>query len=139
MNRKGFTLVEILLVIAILALILIILVPNVFVLINKNNTKSCKNLIKNIESSAKIYVTNNKYNLNIKCYDEDNPDDTTLKIQFQTLVDTGDLTTDSSGKITNPTKKQNAEIPLTNTVNVTYNCSTKEFSYDVTGIDCTNE
>lgn len=138
MDRKGFTLVEVLLTIAILALILIIMVPNVFVLVEKNNVKSCENLIKNIESSAKIYVSNNKYNLEIKCYDVNNLDDTTLKIQFQTLVDSGDLTTDSSGKITNPTKKQNAEISLTNVVNVTYNCNTKEFNYEVTGIDCTN-
>ena len=38
--KKGFTLVEILIVLAILALLLLILVPNVFVLINKNNVKS---------------------------------------------------------------------------------------------------
>jgi prepilin-type N-terminal cleavage/methylation domain-containing protein len=139
MNRKGFTLVEVLLTLAILALILVILVPNVFVLVEKNNVKSCENLIKNIESSAKIYVANNKYNLDIMCYDENNSDDTTLKIQIQTLIDSGDLTADSSGKIINPAKKQNAEIPLTNVVNVTYNCSTKEFNYEVTGIDCTND
>lgn len=138
MNRKGFTLVEVLVVLAILALLLLILVPNVFVLVDKNNKKSCENLIKNIESSAKMYVTNNKYNLGIKCYDENKADETTLKIMFEDLVNSGDLTTDSSGKITNPVKKTNAEIPLTSIVKVTYNCNTKEFDYEVTGIDCTN-
>ena len=136
MDRKGFTLVEVLLTIAILALILIIMVPNVFVLVEKNNVKSCENLIKNIESSAKIYVSNNKYNLGIKCYDVNNSDDTTLKITFGDLINSGDLTTDSSGKIINPIK--DTEISLTNIVNVTYDCSTKEFNYEVTGIDCTN-
>lgn len=136
MNRKGFTLVEILLVIAILALVLLILVPNVAVLLNKNNRKSCENLIKNIESSAKIFVTNNKYNLDIKCYDKNNSDDTTLKIPFQTLIDSGDLTTDSSGKIINPIN--DTEISPANIVEVTYNCSTKEFNYKVDGIDCGN-
>ena len=138
MNRKGFTLVEVLLTLAILALILIILVPNVFVLVEKNNIKSCENLIKNIESSAKIYVSSNKYNLGIKCYDENNPEDTILKRTLNDLIKSGDLATDSSGKITNPAKK-NSEILLSNVVNVTYNCSTKEFNYEVTGIDCTND
>ncbi len=138
MNKKGFTLVEVIVVLALLSLILVILVPNVFVLINKNNEKSCNSLKDNIESAAKIYVTNNKYNLGIKCYDENNSDDTTLKITLNDLINSGDLTTDSSGKITNPTKKQNSEISLTNIVKVTYNCSTKDFNYEVTGIDCTN-
>lgn len=136
MNRKGFTLVEVLLTLAILSLLLLILVPNVFVLINKNNTKSCENLIKNIESAAKTYVTDYKYYLGIKCYDENNSDDTTLEITFNDLINSGDLTTDSSGKIKNPI--DDSEISLENIVNVTYNCSTKEFNYEVTGIDCTN-
>lgn len=129
MNRKGFTLVEVLLTLAILALLLLILVPNVFVLVNKNNTKSCENLIKNIESSAKLYVTNNKYDLQFTCGG-------TKNITLQTLIDSGDLTTDSSGKIKNPIK--DTEISLTNIVKVTYDCVSKEFNYEVTGIDCTN-
>ena len=136
MNKKGFTLVEVIVVLAILSLILIIMVPNVFVLVEKNNEKSCKSLKDNIESAAKIYVTNNKYNLGIKCYDENNSDDTTLKITLNDLINSGDLTTDSSGKITNPIN--NTEIPHTNIIKVTYDCSTKDFNYEVTGIDCTN-
>lgn len=133
MNRKGFTLVEVLLSLAILALLLLILVPNVFVLVEKNNVKSCENLIKNIESSAKIYVTNNKYNLGIKCYNRNDPN-TTLKITLNDLINSGDLTTDSSGKIKNPIN--DIEIPLTNIVKVTYDCVSKKFKYEVTGIDC---
>ena len=37
MNKKGFTLIETIMVIAILALLMLILVPNVISLINKNN------------------------------------------------------------------------------------------------------
>ena len=45
MNKKGFTLIEVILVIAIISILAIILIPNVFVLINKNrdceiNTKN---------------------------------------------------------------------------------------------------
>ncbi|MBQ8193539.1 MAG: type II secretion system protein [Bacilli bacterium] len=136
MNKKGFTLVEIILVIAIMALLVIILVPNIFIMIDKNNEKSFNNLKNNIESAAKIYVTNNKYNLNITCYDQNKPDKTTTEIKFQTLIDSGELKTDSTGKITNPIN--DSEILLSNVVKVIYNCDTRLFSYEVTGIDCTN-
>lgn len=131
MNKKGFTLVEVIVVIAIIALLLLILVPNVFVMINKNNEKSCNSLINNIESAAKIYVTNNKYNLAFGC----NVTNNTKEITLQTLIDTGDLTTDSTETIINPVTDE--EIPLTTIIKVTYDCSTKEFTY-VVGIECTN-
>lgn len=131
MNKKGFTLVEALVVIAIVALLVLILVPNVFTLINKNNEKSCNSLINNIKSSAKVYVTTNKYDLEFGCSAPDN----TKRITLQTLIDTGDLTTDDNGKIINPVKDE--EIPLTTEVEVTYNCKTKDFTYSVIGIVCT--
>lgn len=128
MNRKGFTLVEIIMVIVILAILVLILAPNVFVLLNKNNEQSCNSLINNIESAAKIYVTNNKYKLGFSCDSEKN-------ITLQTLIDSGDLTTDSSGKIINPVT--NNEIQLdTTTVKVIYNCNNKSFTYEVNGIAC---
>ena len=138
MNKKGFTLVEVLVVLAIIALLLLVLVPNVFIMINKNNEKSCNNIINNIESAAKIYVTNNKYDLGFTC------NGSYQEITLQDLIDTGDLTTDSSGKITNPIDKK--EISLDKSiVKVTYNCNTKEFNYDINMyninyelVDCTN-
>ena len=129
MNRKGFTLVEVLVVIAIVAILLLVLVPNVFIMINKNNEKSCNNLVKNIESAAKIYVNNNKYDLNFTCGG-------TIEIKFQTLVDSGDLKLEDDDKLTNPAN--NTEIELDNTVSVTYNCDTNEFLYAVNGINCTD-
>ena len=130
MNRKGFTLVEVLIAIAIVAILLLVLVPNVFVMIDKNNEKSCNNLVNNIESSTKIYVTNNKYDLEFGCNSPNNKKNITL----QTLINSGDLETDSTGKIKNPINDK--EIPFTTVVEVTYNCNTREFSYKVTGIDC---
>ena len=131
MNRRGFTLVEVLVVIAIIAILMLVLIPSTFTLINKNNEKSCNNMIKNIESSAKLYVTNNKYDLGFECNSPNNKKNITL----QTLVNTGDLTTDSTGKIINPVTED--EIPLTTEVEVTYNCSTKKFTYNVKNIVCT--
>ena len=135
MNKKGFTLIEVILVVAILAMLIIILVPNVFVLVEKNKEKSCNNLIKNIESSTKIYVTNNKYILGIKCYNENDPNTTIQKITLGELVDSGDLKIEEN-KIINPLT--NTEVPLTNVVYVRYDCNTHSFTYEVTGIDCIN-
>ena len=127
MNRRGFTLVEVILVIAILSLLVLVLVPNIFVMIEKNNVKSCNNLKNSIESAAKIYVANNKYDLGFTCGSSKN-------ITLQTLIDSGDLTTDSTGKIINPVS--DSEILLTTEVEVTYNCTSKVFSYEVKGIEC---
>lgn len=123
MNRKGFTLVEVILVLAILALLLVILVPNVFVLIEKNNEKSCNNLKDNIESAAKMYVTQNKYELGFTCI-------SSKDIRFQTLIDSGDLIPDSSGKIINPVDDKDISLEKS-IVKVTYNCNTKEFNYEI--------
>lgn len=129
MNRKGFTLIEIIMVIVILALLVLVLAPNVFVLLNKNNEKTCNNLINNIESAAKIYVTNNKYDLGFNCSSE-------INITLQTLIDSGNLKTDSSGMIINPVTKEEIKLDTT-TVSVTYNCNNKTFTYKVNGITCT--
>lgn len=128
MNKKGFTLVEVILAMAIMALLVLILVPNIFVLLNKNNIKSCNNLKSNIESAAKMYVVNNKYELGIICNEPKN-------ITFKTLVDSGDLKLDSTGKLINPI--DNTEILLSNTVTIIYNCNSNSFTYTVNNIDCT--
>ena len=130
MNKKGFTLIETIMVIAILALLMLILVPNVITLINKNNIKSCHSLEDSIKNATKIYVTNNKYQLGFSC-------DTTkeIKIQdlkeikIQDLIDSGDLKL-TDNKLVNP--KDNSTILLNETVKVTYNCTTKNFTYDFT-------
>ena len=132
MNRRGFTLVETIIAVAIMSLLVLILIPNVLVLIDKNNEKSCNTLIDNIESATKIYVTNNKYKLGFKCNEIN-------KISLNTLVTSGDLKLDNTGKIKNPL---NDTILYPNNenvyVNVTYNCNNKEFIYEVVGINCNN-
>lgn len=116
-NKKGFTLIETLMVIALIGIISLILVPNVIFLINKNKTESCENLKKNIISATKIYVNENKYDLKFTC---DNP----IKIRISTLIEVGKL----SGDIKDPT---NEEVNLTNEeVEVKFNCNTKQFTYN---------
>ena len=108
MNKKGFTLIETIMVIAILALLMLILVPNVIILINKNNTKSCHNLEDSIINSAKMYVASNKYELGFSCNE-------IKSLKIQDLVNSGDLKI-SDGELTNPV--DNSSISLENTINI---------------------
>ena len=125
MNRKGFTLIEVIMVIAIIAILSIILIPNVMVLINENKKRSCEKMIDNIESAAKMYVNQNKYELGFDCVDNK-----TKGITLETLVDAGYL----GGELVNPINKE--KISLECEVSVTYNCKVKGFEYKVNNINC---
>ena len=122
MNKKGFTLIETIMVIAILALLMLILVPNVISLINKNNIKSCQNLEASIKNAAKVYVANNKYQLGFSCGTE-------KEIKIQDLIDSGDLKLQNN-ELVNP--KNNEAIQPNEIVEVTYDCNKKTFTYDFT-------
>lgn len=117
MNRKGFTLIETLMVIVLIGIISLILVPNVINMINKNKTKSCENLKKNIISATKIYVNENKYDLNFTC-------DNKVYITIATLKENGKISDD----IKDP--KTNIAISDEEKVEVTFNCTTKQFTYN---------
>ena len=127
MNKKGFTLIETVMVIAILALLMLILVPNVITLINKNNIKSCQNLEASIKNAAKVYVANNKYQLGFSC----NASETTsiVKIPIQNLIDSGDLKLQNDNLV-NP--KNNSTIKQDKEITVKYDCNKKIFTYDFT-------
>lgn len=125
MNKKGFTLIETIMVIAILALLMLILVPNVISLINKNNIKSCQNLEDSIKNAAKVYVTNNKYQLGFNCNTSEKT--STVTISIQNLIDSGDLKLQNN-ELVNP--KNNEAIQPNEIVEVTYDCNKKTFTYD---------
>ena len=59
MNKKGFTLVELLAVIVILGIIITIFVPSVINLINENSTKIYANKEKILKNAAEDYVMSN--------------------------------------------------------------------------------
>ena len=119
MNRNGFTLIETIMVIAILALLVLVLVPNVILLINKNDTKSCQNLEKSIKESTKMYVTDNKYKLGFEC-------NTAKEISMQELINYGYLKL-ANDKLVNP--KDDKDISGKKVI-VTYNCESNDFTYE---------
>lgn len=119
MNKKGFTLIELLMVIALIAIISMILIPNVVNMISTNKQKSCENLKKNIISATKLYVNENKYDLNFTC-------NNTIDISISELIEAGKLSGDIKNHIKNPI---NNEDLTDKSVEVTFNCQTKQFQY----------
>lgn len=62
LNNKGFTLVELLATIVILAMIGVISFVSINGVIEQNKIKNCENLENSIKSAAKEYVSDKRYN-----------------------------------------------------------------------------
>ena len=97
MNRKGFTLIELLAVIILIALIAVLIVPNIIDTMTKSKEALYQLLVKNIVTSAKTYYeeceygdlsNTDKYGKNYACQINNNTITTTLG----TLANTGMLT-----------------------------------------------
>ena len=125
MNRKGFTLIEVIVVIVIIVLLSLILIPNVMLFVSKNNKDMCYKLKDNIESAAKMYVNENKYELGFNCQGN------SIKIGLSTLIDTGKISSPVINPVTN-SPVSNGDVK----VEVKYDCNTKNFTYEVSGINC---
>lgn len=87
MNRKGFTLIELLAVIILIALIAVLIVPNIIDTMTKSKEASYQLLVKNIVTSAKTYYeeceygdlsNTDKYGKNYACQINNNTITTTL-------------------------------------------------------------
>ncbi len=59
-NNKGFTFVELLVVIALLSIVLILTISQVQRVNNNSKIKLCKNKLSLIEESLNLYLTNNR-------------------------------------------------------------------------------
>ena len=135
LNRKGFSLIEMLAVVVILGLLLAFMIPNVAQLIEKNKNDSYDKLKDNIVIAAKNYVSDNRYKIEIdgKCIDKTDKKNvnkingnimTESKMYISSLTAAGYLT----DPIINP--KTNKEIDLSSSyVEVKYNCKTKDYEF----------
>lgn len=120
MNKKGFTLIELLAVVTIIALISIIMIPNI-----SKNLRDKKNEIsetnqKLLSSATEIYLENNqsKYNNSYEA------NGSTYCIPVQTLIDNGILET--------PFKNINGqEIDYTTQVKAIYQAEYNSFTYEL--------
>ena len=93
MNKKAFTLIELLGVIVILGIIGLIVTPIVQSVINDSNTKACNAQVESIKRAARNYVSSNPFIL-----DEDE-DEKKINIPLKDLISKGFLEED---EINNP-------------------------------------
>lgn len=129
MNRNGFTLIELLMVVILIGILGLILAPNILSMINKNDVKSCNSFKSNIISAAKMYLAENKYNMDFNC-----GSNKTKVILIDDLKE-GDYLSDDDSSYKS-FKYDTGETSIK--VNVTYDCVTKTFSYEP-NFKCNNE
>ena len=140
LNNKGFTLIELLAVIVILSILMSIMVPSVGNIIQKNKEDNYQSLKDSIISAAKIYISDNRYQITIGTCNS--PSDkvailsinnmtlTESKIPIQILADAGNLKTTSEGKIISPKDKKSLNLNSSYVV-VKYQCDKKEYEYQL--------
>ena len=165
LNKKGFTLVEVLAVVVILGIIMLIAIPNVNKLIMRNKKENCEAMKKNIINATKNYFSDYRYKIsvnvaecktreeaNVISIDEEDLIDINTKNSIKTLIESSSITpeTKSGYKIQSLITKQylkvgdkfinqatGEEINKDNTyVTVKYVCNKKEYSFNVDSIDC---
>lgn len=143
-DNRGFTLIEVILAVLILAILMIIAFPNVTSIINKGKIDSCENLRESILSASKMYIKDNRYNLDesVKCEkesdsqspDSQSPDNPSFYITLKKLEDENYI----KGPFKNPITNEEYN-PSKIKVKITLNCTTKEFSYSLENITCINK
>ena len=140
LNNKGFTLIEVLAVVVILSVLAAIMVPSVNYIINQNKENNYENLKNSIISAAKIYLSDNRYEISINKLCSNATEKITItsingknltnsKLPIKWLVDSKSLSTNSDGDIINPSNK-NKKLNLDDSyVLVKYQCSNKDYTY----------
>ena len=141
LNYKGFTLVELLAVIAIMGMLAVIMVPTISGVIEENKTNNSENLTNSIKSSARAYISDNRYEISLDDSSCDNNNNKReifsinnkiileSKITVELLVNEGYLKS-NSGEIINPETNKTINKGESN-IEVKYNCSSKDFEYGV--------
>ena len=139
LNYKGFTLVELLAVIAIMGMLAVIMVPTISGVIEENKKNNSVNLKNSIKSSARAYISDNRYEIKLdnkscnnnntkrEIFSINNKTILESKITVELLVNEGYLKS-NSGEIINPETNKTINKGESYIV-VTYDCSSKDFKY----------
>ena len=103
MNKKGFTLVELLAVLVLISLLMGLAIPGINRISNNMKKKSYNQKIKLIESAAELWGQDNKTRLQTNRCNIDNKEVPCYKIQIEELLSENYLDSDNnSGKYANP-------------------------------------
>ncbi|MDD3048630.1 MAG: prepilin-type N-terminal cleavage/methylation domain-containing protein [Bacilli bacterium] len=107
MNKKGFTLLELLAAVIILGILALIIIPTVLKTTDQFKEEAYNAMIKNVENATRIYINRNKDDItNINVVDSD------ISITLQTVIDSGLL----KAPIKDPIK--NIDIDTSTIINV---------------------
>ena len=142
LNNKGFTIVELMATVIILALLVFIMVPNIKHLIDKNNENNYKAFEKSILSATKILLSDYRYDIlidgacnnntevkNIKTINTYKVKDS--KIPIKILIDENNLTTSKDGNIYNPKNKEQTLDINNSYITIKYQCKNKKYTYEI--------
>lgn len=129
MNNKGFTLIEMIMVIAILAMLAVLTTPNVIKMINKNKVDNYNSVIDSVVKACDLYTSDNRYELNFNgtcSADYEATPTVSTSITLQDLVNSKDISTPIRNECTNEELSYDT-IKIT----ITLDCKTKNFSYKI--------
>ena len=133
LNNKGFSLVEVLAVVVILSVLATIMVPTVSHVINHNKENNYKNVEKSILNAAKMYVSDNRYDITVGACDENGIADVTSFSQNKVLLSTLSSYL-SSEEIINP-MDDSKKLDFNNSyIIIKFNCNSKKFIYEEFGV-----
>lgn len=131
MNKKGFTLVEVLVVLVLISLITVIVVPNVQKIAKESKVKLCNSKLELVEEAISLWTqdnykcyTNNNCSELTNCTSENNT--TECRTTFGTLANKGIINYDKQENnekiVINPL---NNESINTETITIKYNSNNK--------------
>ena len=113
MNKKAFTLVELLAVIIILGIIALIAVPTVFKIIDSSKDELYNDQIVQIENAAKRWTVENAY------------EEKSYKVTINELISGGYLEGTKNNKVLDPRDKSE----MTGCVIIDYDTNTNQYTY----------
>ena len=125
MNRKGFTLIELIATIVLLGIIASISFVSIYRVIEKNKEDNCKILVNNIKAAANEYASDNRYKISNNKMDGININKTTIteedgtSKQFDSIQFTAEKLISNkylNASIDNPYDKGN---PITSNIDIT--------------------
>ena len=146
MNRKGFTFIELLAVLVVVALLLVIISPSIISSFQKSKDSSYNILINNIVTSSKLYYEECEYGdlSSTAKYGEYacKINNNTITINLLSLVKTGKLSVKTSSQtgdktVTDPRNNSildECTIKITKDIEKDSNGNTKKVKYTVTDI-----
>lgn len=127
-NNKGFTFVELLVVIALLSIVLILTISQIQRVNNNSKIKLCKNKLSLIEESLDLYLENNKSLFSSSGICDEEPVSGICYTSVAKIANQGIIDYDKNEKVINPVNNED----LNNyQVKIMYNSSNDKFSSEI--------